>query len=35
MLKLQTFLGAACHARLEVALKVRDAILVGIDKLTV
>jgi hypothetical protein len=35
MLNLQTFVRAAGHARLEVALKVRDAILVGIDDLTV
>jgi hypothetical protein len=33
MLKLQTFPGAASYARLEVALKMRDAILVRIDSL--
>lgn len=32
---LQTFVRVACHARLEVTLKVRGAILVRVDELTV
>lgn len=35
MCNLQTFVRVACHARLEVTLKVRGAILVRIDDLTV
>lgn len=34
MCNLQSFVRVACYARLEVTLKVRDAILVRIDDLT-